>query len=80
MLYIEDHRPALLGLGTTFVAAGAHVIHSEIGDPHATLELVRMWLATIAQGVAILAGLASFAWYVYSIYKKKTEDDGSPDE
>ena len=79
MVYLNDHRPALLGLGATLGLTGYHAIFGETGDTHATLELIKLWMAIIGQGVAILAGLASFAWYAYSIYKKKTDDRSSDD-
>lgn len=76
MIYLDDHRPALLG---TVAAIGTATVHAMLTPeiPH-NLEMLRFWLGIAGQITAVLSGLAAMAWYAYSLYKK-SKDNGSSD-
>jgi len=74
MIYLDDHRPALLATGASLGTAAIHsMLTSDI--PH-NLEMLRFWLGVGGQVAGILSGLAALTWYAYSIYKK-SKDNGS---
>jgi hypothetical protein len=76
-MYIVDHKPAL-GLAISSVASYAVHATTPVAEimQHPTFDLVERWVHLLGGIAAILAGVASAAWYGYSFYaaqrKKKT--------
>lgn len=72
-MYVSDHKPAL-ALAATSV--GTAVTHAAVKlQEHAvtTFDSVDKWVHLLGGVVGVLAGLASFCWYVYSFIKARKQ-------
>ena len=78
-MYIPDHKPAL-GLAISSVAS--YAVHAttpivEVAQ-HPVFDSVERWVHLLGGIAAILAGVASAAWYGYSFYAAQKNKKGKP--
>lgn len=68
-MYIIDHKPALAMAISSVVSYAVHATTPIMEIPqHPVFDAVERWVHLLGGIAAILAGVASAAWYGYSFY------------
>lgn len=74
-MYIPDHKPAL---ALAISSAASYAVHATTPivavAGTSTFDTVERWVHLLGGIAAILAGLASAAWYGYSFFAARRKD------
>jgi hypothetical protein len=67
-MYILDHKPALCLALSSMASYAVHASTPFVDTPVSMFDSLERWVHLLGGVSAILAGLASTAWYLYSFY------------